>query len=103
MQPSQGDLDDYGLTREQYSLWKTNNPGGLWRKTRRFIDSQGVRTVMSGLHFFTGQPRSGLSNVLSAIRATPQYGNARIRGYMKDDLAAARKYYDQNPVAVKNQ
>jgi len=101
MQPTQGDLDDHGLTREQYNSWKANNPGGLWRKTQRFLDSQGFRSMMSGLHFLTGGPRSVASNVQSVVRASPQYGNIRSWGYMKDDLEDARKYYDQNPVAAK--
>ena len=101
MQPTQGDLDDYGLTREQYNSWKANNPGGLWRKTQRFLDSQGVRTAMGGLRLFTGGSSSTLSNVYTGVRTIPQYGNIRSWGYMKDDLEDARKYYDQNPAAAK--
>ena len=97
--PSQDDLDKYGITKDQYNEWRTQNPEGFIRRGERVLYSPGFSTAMSFANYASG---NDVRAMRWAMRSSKYSVNRTNRRFINSDLAAARKFYDSNSAAAKN-
>ena len=97
--PSQDDLDKYGITKDQYNEWRTQNPEGFIRRGERVLYSPGFSTAMSFANYASG---NDVRAMRWAMRSSKYNVNRTNRRFINSDLAAAKKYYDSNPAAGIN-
>lgn len=97
--PSQDDLDKYGITKDQYNEWRAQNPEGFIRRGERVLYSPGFSTAMSFANYASG---NDVRAMRWAMRSSKYNVNRTNRRFINSDLAAARKYYDLNSAAAKN-
>lgn len=97
--PEHYELKKYGLTIDQYQNWKKNNPDSFLRNTGRFFSATvpGAIGFLPGIFLRSGSGASAGSGGLGTIMA--RWGMNKFNDhYMNKDLAAAKKYYKNQPV-----
>ena len=97
--PTEDDLSQYGLTRQQFDEWKMANPDSRYRKFEQTWYDPRFQAAMSAYWMMNGRYVSA-ANAFN--RSFPHEVEKRNQRYLHSDLTAAKNYYDQNP-AVKNQ
>lgn len=98
LNPTDDDLNNYGLTRQQFDDWKSENPDSRYRKFERTIMDPRFQAFMATYAAMNGRYISAANHL---NRALPEEVNKRNQRYLHNDLAAAREYYNSNSAADK--
>ena len=98
--PTEDDLSVYNLTRQQFDDWKSANPDSRYRKFEKTLMDPRFQAFMATYAAMNGRYISAAN---SFRRSLPEEVDKRNQYYLEKDLTAARKYYDLNSAAAKNQ
>ena len=98
--PTEDDLSAYNLTKQEFDDWKSANPDSRYRKFEKTFMDPRFQAFMATYSAING---NYISAANSFRRSLPEEVDKRNQYYLQKDLAAARKYYDLNSAAAKNQ
>lgn len=93
LNPTDDDLNNYGLTRQQYNDWKKDNPDGKWRKFEKALMDPRFQAFFGAYSAMNGRYISA-ANAFN--RTLPEEVEKRNRAYMYSDLHKAREFYNRN-------
>lgn len=90
--PTDEELNNYGLSRQQYDEWKRNNPDGKWRKFEKAWMDPKFQVIFGAYSAMNGRYIAAAN---SFNRSLPEEVERKNRNYMYQDLSNAREYYDR--------